>query len=142
MTDVIHREIAEIERQRDAFNRLDRISGVERDIAVLKTRFEGALDHLLKELERSVSAEDLRQIKREWETALRDSMSGVGDLLKSVTDSQSATLLAQMDLRLAHQQALVEAENKRTRQEIIRYGVGFALTILSALVIFWITRNG
>lgn len=141
MTDTLHREIAEIERQRDAFHRLDIIRDVDRDVAILKTRFEMAVESIFKELARSVSEEDLKELKREWEIALRDAVSGVGDLLKSVTESQSATLLAQMDLRLAHQQVQVEAENKRTRQEIIRYGIGFALTILSALVIFWLTRN-
>lgn len=141
MTDTLIRDTVEIERQRDAFNRLDRINSVERDIAVLKTRFEAAFDTFLKELERSVSGEDLKELKREWEMALRDAMHSVSDLVKTANDQQSANIIGRVELMLAHQQERAAAENKRTRQEIIRYGVGFALTILSALLVFYFTER-
>jgi len=141
MTDTIQRDIAEIERQRDAFARLDRIGGVERDLAVLRTRFEAAFESFLKELERSVSGEDLKELKREWEMALRDAMNSVSELVKTANDQQSANIIGRVELMLAHQQERAAEENKRTRQEIIRYGVGFALTILSALLIFWFTER-
>ena len=141
MTDVSHREIAEIERQRDAFARLDRIGNAERDLAVLRTRFEAAFDTFLKELERSVSGEDLKELKREWEMALRDAMNGVSDLVKTANDQQSAAIIGRVELMLSHQHERAAEEAKRTRQEFIRYVVGFALTILSALLIFWITER-
>jgi hypothetical protein len=141
MTDTIQRDIAEIERQRDAFARLDRIGGVERDLAVLRTRFEAAFESFLKELERSVSGEDLKELKREWEMALRDAMNSVSELVKTANDQQSANIIGRVELMLAHQQERAEAENRRTRHEIIRYGVGFALTILSALLIFYFTER-
>ncbi len=163
MTEVIQREIAEIERQRDAFARLDRIGNAERDIAVLRTRFEAAFDTFLKELERAVSAEDLKQLKREWETALRDAISGVSDLVKSANDQQSREMTAQAaqdkrdilnrveamfsSFQTQNMQAQIEqsrellASQARTRSEIIRYGVGFALTVLSALLIFYFTER-
>ena len=141
MTDVIHREIAEIERQRDAFSRLDRISTAERELAVLRTRFEAAFDTFLKELERSVSGEDLKELKREWEMALRDAMNGVSDLVKTANDQQSAAIISRVEMMLLHQHERAAEESKRTRQEFIRYVVGFALTILSALLIFWITER-
>lgn len=141
MTDTIHREIAEIERQRDAFSRLDRISAVERDLAVLRTRFEAAFDTFFKELERAVSGEDLKELKREWEMALRDAMNGVSELVKTANDQQSAAIISRVELMLSHQHERAAEENKRTRQEIIRYGVGFALTILSALLIFYFTER-
>ena len=141
MTDVIHREIAEIERQRDAFARLDRIGNAERDLAVLRTRFEAAFDTFLKELERSVSGEDLKELKREWEMALRDAMNGVSDMVKTANDQQSAAIISRVEMMLLHQHERAAEESKRTRQEFIRYVVGFALTILSALLIFWITER-
>jgi len=141
MTDTVQRDIAEIERQRDAFARLDRIGGVERDLAVLRTRFEAAFESFLKELERSVSGEDLKELKREWEMALRDAMNSVSELVKTANDQQSANIIGRVELMLAHQQERAEAENRRTRHEIIRYGVGFALTILSALLIFYFTER-
>jgi hypothetical protein len=141
MTEIIQREIAEIERQRDAFSRLDRISTAERELAVLRTRFEAAFDTFLKELERSVSGEDLKELKREWEMALRDAMNGVSDLVKTANDQQSAAIIGRVEMMLLHQHERAAEEAKRTRQEFIRYVVGFALTILSALLIFWITER-
>jgi hypothetical protein len=141
MTEIIQREIAEIERQRDAFSRLDRISTAERELAVLRTRFEAAFDTFLKELERSVSGEDLKELKREWEMALRDAMNGVSDLVKTANDQQSAAIISRVEMMLLHQHERAAEESKRTRQEFIRYVVGFALTILSALLIFWITER-
>jgi hypothetical protein len=141
MTEIFHREIAEIERQRDAFARLDRIGNAERDLAVLRTRFEAAFDTFLKELERSVSGEDLKELKREWEMALRDAMNGVSDLVKTANDAQSAAIISRVEMMLLHQHERAAEESKRTRQEFIRYVVGFALTILSALLIFWITER-
>ncbi len=141
MTEIIQREIAEIERQRDAFARLDRIGNAERDLAVLRTRFEAAFDTFLKELERSVSGEDLKELKREWEMALRDAMNGVSDLVKTANDAQSAAIISRVEMMLLHQHERAAEEAKRTRQEFIRYVVGFALTILSALLIFWITER-
>ena len=141
MTEIIQREIAEIERQRDAFSRLDRISTAERELAVLRTRFEAAFDTFLKELERSVSGEDLKELKREWEMALRDAMNGVSDLVKTANDQQSAAIISRVEMMLLHQHERAAEDSKRTRQEFIRYVVGFALTILSALLIFWITER-
>jgi hypothetical protein len=141
MTEIYNREIAEIERQRDAFARLDRIGNAERDLAVLRTRFEAAFDTFLKELERSVSGEDLKELKREWEMALRDAMNGVSDLVKTANDQQSAAIISRVEMMLLHQHERAAEESKRTRQEFIRYVVGFALTILSALLIFWITER-
>ncbi len=152
MTDTVQRDIAEIERQRDAFARLDRIGGVERDIAVLRTRFEAAFETFLKELERSVSGEDLKELKREWETALRDALTGVSDMVKSANDQQAANILGRVDGMFARLETKMAAEQNeqskallkaqaQTRSEIIRYGVGFALTIISALIIFWFTER-
>ena len=108
---------------------------------MLRTRFEAAFDTFLKELERSVSGEDLKELKREWEMALRDAMNGVSDLVKTANDQQSAAIISRVEMMLLHQHERAAEESKRTRQEFIRYVVGFALTILSALLIFWITER-
>ena len=141
MSELLIRDQLELERQRDAFSRLDRINSAERELAVLRTRFEAAFDTFLKELERSVSSEDLKELKREWEKALRDAMSGVSDLVKTANDQQSAAIIGRVEMMLLHQHERAAEESKRTRQEFIRYVVGFALTILSALLIFWITER-
>ncbi len=135
MTEVLIREQIEIEKQRHAFGRLDRINGVEKALAVLQTRFEAAL-------ERAVSGDDLKDLKREVDDHMKQTVTNIREYFDGKTDQQSKDILGQVQLMLAQQQQAVTEENKRTRQEIIRYGVGFALTILSALVVFWLTRNG
>jgi hypothetical protein len=135
VTEVILREQIELERKRDDHARLDRINGVERELAVLKTRFEAAL-------ERAISGDDLKDLKREVDDHMKQTIVNIRDYFDGKTDQQSKDILGQVQLMLAHQQQAVAEEQKRTRQEMVRYGIGFALTILSALVIFWLTRNG
>lgn len=137
MTDTVQRDIAEIERQRDAFARLDRIGGVERDLAVLRTRFEAAFETFLKELERSVSGEDLKELKREWESALRDAMHSVSELVKNANDAQSAAIISRVELMIATQEEKTAQEAKNTRRQLL----GFALSIVAALIIFWFTER-
>jgi hypothetical protein len=134
VTEVILREQIELERKRDDHARLDRINGVERELAVLKTRFEAAL-------ERAVSGDDLKELKREVEDHMKQTTENIRSYFDSKTDQQSKDIIAQVQLMLAHQQQTVSEEGKRTRQEVIRYGVGFALTILSGMVLFWLTSR-
>lgn len=134
MTEVLIREQIELERKRDDHARLDRINGVERELAVLKTRFEAAL-------ERAVSGDDLKELKREVDDHMKQTTNNIRDYFDSKTDQQSKDIIAQVQLMLAHQQQTVSEEGKRTRQEVIRYGVGFALTVLSGMVLFWLTSR-
>ena len=140
MTDTMQREIAEIERQRDAFHRLDVIRDVDRDVTVLKTRFEMAIDAIFKELERSVSPEDLKELKREMEIALRDAVSGMREHLVAANEQQSKNLLGQVQNMFQLQHTQIAEANRRTRVEILRYGVAFATSVLGALTVIWLTR--
>lgn len=128
-------QLIELERKRDDFTRLDRINGVEKALAVLQTRFEAAL-------ERAVSGDDLKELKREVDDHMKQTVTNIREYFDGKTDQQSKDIIGQVELMLARQQMAVTEENKRTRHEIIRYGVGFALTILSALTIFWLTGRG
>lgn len=134
VTEVLIREQLEIERKRDSDARLDRINGVEKALAVLQTKFEAAL-------ERAVSGDDLKELKREVEDHMKQTTNNIRDYFDSKTDQQSKDIIAQVQLMLAHQQQTVSEEGKRTRQEVIRYGVGFALTVLSGMVLFWLTSR-
>lgn len=129
---ILRDNLAEKERLRDRVEDANRFGRGESALAVLRTQFEAALVHLREMMERSVSGADLKQLKREVE-------EDVNKQLVTVTDQQSKDILHEVRLMLATQQMAVSEEQKRTRQEIIRYGVGFALTILAALTIFWLT---
>lgn len=135
MTDLV----VEIERQRDAFKSLDRINTVERDVAVLRTRFEAAFETFLKELERSVSAEDIKELKREWETALREALNSVRDHFTSANEQQSNAILAQVELMLARDREAAATEAKKTRQQFQYLFIGALLSIAGSLFVFWET---
>jgi Zn-dependent M32 family carboxypeptidase len=131
--------VVEIERQRDAFKSLDRINTVERDVAVLRTRFEAAFETFLKELERSVSAEDIKELKREWETALREALNSVRDHFTSANEQQSNAILAQVELMLARDREAAATEAKKTRQQFQYLLLGAVLSIAGSLFVFWET---
>lgn len=131
--------VVEIERQRDAFKSLDRINLVERDVAVLRTRFDAAFETFLKDLERAVSAEDIKELKREWETGLREAINGIREHFATANDQQSNALLAQVELMLARDREAAASEAKKTRQQFQFLLLGAVLSILGALFVFWET---
>lgn len=124
MAEPMIREAAvESQRLRDRLEDQNRTANIEKALAVLQTRFEAWL-------ERAVSGDDLKDLKREMEEEVNKQMREVlGEFRTILTTEQ-----------LAQSQALLKANND-TRKEIIRYGIGFALTVLSALVIFWLTTR-
>lgn len=142
MTETLLRDRVELEKQRDAEAKLNRIHSTEKNIAVLQTLFDATIKRLEDALERAVSGEDIKELKREMEEDVNKQIVHVCEHFDTKTAQQSKDILHEVRMMLSTQQAMVSEEQKRTRQEIIRYGVGFALTILAALVIFWLTGRG
>ena len=144
--ELLIRERVEIERRRDDVRRLDRVHAVEKGLDVLRARIDGWL-------ERAVSGDDLKELKREMEAEMNKQISHICEHFDSQTKQQSADILNRVEgmfdkyhsesttTQLEQSRALLSA-NADTRREIIRYGIGFALTVLSALTVFYFTRNG
>lgn len=141
MTDATQRDIAEIERQRDAFTRLDRISGVELDIAVLRTRFEAALDTLLKELERSVSQDDLREIRREMGEVRRDVSADIQKEIEKIHMEFEKSNAEWAEKIIAGSQMQRLVEQKALQRQIALTVFGAAMSLGAGLVLFWITTG-
>lgn len=141
MTDATQRDIAEIERQRDDFALRSQISGVELDIAVLRTRFEAALDTLLKELERSVSQDDLREIRREIGEVRRDVSADIQKEIEKIhmEFEQSNAEWAEKIIAGSQMQRLVE--QKALQRQIALTVFGAAMSLGAGLVLFWITAG-
>lgn len=134
MTDATQRDIAEIERQRDDFALRSQISGVELDIAVLRTRFEAALDTLLKELERSVSQDDLREIRREMGEDIQKEIEKIHmEFEKSNAEWAEKIIAGSQMQRLVEQKAL--------QRQIALTVFGAAMSLGAGLVLFWITAG-
>jgi hypothetical protein len=139
--ELLVRDRVEIERRRDEATRLDRINGVERDLAVLRTRFDAAFDGFLKELARAVDEDDLKSLKREWETALRDAISGIREHFATANDQQSSALLGQVELMLARDRQAAESEAKKTRTQLNFVILGAVLSILGGFFLFYETAK-
>ena len=139
MTELLLREaIVDNTRLRDRLDDQNRTASIERELAVLQTKFAAWI-------ERAVSGDDLKELKREMEAEVNKQIGHICDHFDSQMTQQSRELLNEFrtiltNEQLAQSKAILSANNE-TRKEIIRYGIGFALTVLSALVIFWFTRN-
>lgn len=143
MTETLIREHIEIERKRDERSSLETISAIKTALAILQTKFEGAL-------ERAVQGNDLKELKREMEAEMNKQIGHICQHFDNQTAQQSKDILGRVEgmfnayqaqttnAQLEHSQALLKAQSD-TRKEILRYGIGFALTVLSALVIIWLT---
>jgi hypothetical protein len=140
------RDITEIERQRDAFARLDRISAVERHLAVLETRFDAAFEGLLKDMERAVSNEDLKQLKRELEDQVKATIASVRTEIAAVrtdidrsNEQWAERILGGAKALNAESQIQRMEEQKMLGRQIFFTVFGSALSIVAALVVFWMT---
>lgn len=141
MTDATQRDIAEIERQRDDFALRSQISGVELDIAVLRTRFEAALDTLLKELERSVSQDDLREIRREMGEVRRDVSADIQKEIEKIHMEFEKSNAEWAEKIIAGSQMQRLVEQKALQRQIALTVFGAAMSLGAGLVLFWITAG-
>lgn len=96
MSEILLKEQIELDRKRDDFARLDRINGVERDHAVLRTRFDLALKWFEEALDRAVSGDDLKELKREMEDQLKLTTGAIYEHFKTANDQQAQGILGQV----------------------------------------------
>jgi hypothetical protein len=135
-----------MERQRDAFTRLDRINAAERDVAVLTTRFEAFSETIIKELARSVSQEDLKEIRREMVMTKHDFSAEIEREVQKMHDEFEKSNRAQAEMILAGAKSLnAESQLQRMQeQKQLARQVGLtifaaALSIICTMVVFWMT---
>jgi Ribonuclease G/E len=117
----------------------EKIAALQEAVSVLKSRFEGAIDSIREKLGEAVSDEDIKELKREWETALREAINGIREHFATANESQSNALLAQVELMLARDREMAANEAKKTRQQVLYLILGAVLSIFGALFVFWET---
>lgn len=133
MSEILLKEQIELDRKRDDFARLDRINGVERDHAVLRTRFDLALKWFEEALERAVSGDDLKKLKREMEDELKQTTSAIYEHFKTANDQQAQSILGQVkDLFGAYRNEQTQEQLKSTN------AVLKAITERRSKAIWWV----
>ena len=137
MEETLLRDRVEIERRRDEARHLDRVNAIERALAVLQTVFDAHREH-------AITAQDLSKLQREVEAEMNKQIGHICDHFDSQTKQQSTEILAKVDGMFSSYQTQAMATQleamRRTRSELIRYGMGFAVTVLSGLAIIWFTK--
>ena len=135
MTEILIREQIELERRRDRENRIDRINGVEKALAVLQTRFEAAL-------ERAVSGDDLKELKREVEDQMKTTFNSITDSIKSANDQQARDILGQVELMNARAHETASRESQNMRRQIFLMMLGTVFSIVGSIIFLVMTGKG
>ena len=135
MTEILIREQIELERRRDRENRIDRINGVEKALAVLQTRFEAAL-------ERAVSGDDLKELKREVEDQMKTTFNSITDSIKSANDKQARDILGQVELMNARAHEMSSRESQNLRRQIFLMMLGTAFSVIGSIAFLVLTGRG
>lgn len=135
MTEILIREQIELERRRDRENRIDRINGVEKALAVLQTRFEAAL-------ERAVSGDDLKELKREVEDQMKTTFNSITDSIKSANDHQARDILGQVELMHARAHEMSSRESQNLRRQIFLMMLGTAFSVIGSIAFLVLTGRG
>lgn len=144
MTETLVRDQVELKRQQLREADLTRIGGIETALAVLKTRFEAAL-------ERAVLGEDLKELKREMEAEMNKQIGHICDHFDSQTAQQSKDILHEVRGMFQQQQIAnvnemntqrdaIAADQRHMRRQIFFAVFGSGLSVIAALVVFWVTK--
>ncbi len=139
MTELLLKDQLELQKRMSERAEWEKIASLQEAVSVLKTRFDDAISTIREKLGDAVSDEDLKELKREWEAALREAINGMREHLMSANDQQSTALLAQVELMLARDREAASAEAKKTRQQFQFLILGAVLSIFGALFVFWET---
>jgi DnaJ-domain-containing protein 1 len=135
VTEILIREQIELERRRDRENRIDRINGVEKALAVLQTRFEAAL-------ERAVSGDDLKELKREVEDQMKTTFNSITASIKSANDQQARDILGQVELMNARAHEMSSRESQNLRRQIFLMMLGTAFSVIGSIAFLVLTGRG
>lgn len=141
MTELLIKE--QLELQKRAAERADweKLAGLQEAHSVLKTLFDATIKSILEKLGDAVSDEDIKELRREWETALREAISGIQKGFTTANDAQSTDLLGRMELMLARERAAAESEARKTRQQYQMAVFVQVIGIIGALVFFYMTTR-
>ncbi len=141
MTEALLRDQVELKRQSTREQDINRFGAIEKEVAVLGVHFKALTERFEEALERAVSGEDLKELKREWETALRETNSNIREYFNSANEQQSTNILGQVQGMLATDRLAAAEDQKNLRRQIFFALFTWGLGILGALFVFWMTTR-
>jgi len=141
VTEALLRDQVELKRQSTREQDINRFGAIEKEVAVLGVHFKALTERFEEALERAVSGEDLKELKREWETALRETNSNIREYFTSANEQQSTNILGQVQGMLATDRLAAAEDQKNLRRHIFFALFTWGLGILGALFVFWMTTR-
>lgn len=141
MTELLLKDQLDLQRRAAERTEWEKLAGLQEAISVLKTRFDAAIDSIREKLGDAVSDEDIKELKRDWETALRDAISGIQKSFATANDDQSRDLLGRMELMLARDREAAASEAKKTRQQYQMAMFVQVIGLVGALIFFYVTTR-
>lgn len=141
MTEALLRDQVELKRQQGREADLNRFGSIEKEVAVIGVHFKALTERFEEALERAVSGEDIKELKREWETALRETNSNIREYFTSANEQQSTNILGQVAGMLATDRLAAAEDQKNLRRQIFFALFTWGLGILGALFVFWMTTR-
>lgn len=112
-----------------------RIGSVERELAILQTKFEGAL-------ERAVSGDDLKELKREVDDNMKQTVHNIRDYFDGKTDQQSRDILGQVQLLLAQERQAASEDQRQFRRQLFFTLFAWGLGIIGTVITIYLTSRG
>ena len=141
MSEALLRDQVELKRQQSREQDLNRFGVIERDVAVINVNFKALTKRFEEALDRAVSGEDLKELKREWETALRETNSNIREYFNTANDQQSTNILGQVAGMLDRDRLAAAEDQKNLRRQIFFALFTWGLGIIGALFVFWMTTR-
>ncbi len=141
MTEALLRDQVELKRQQSREADLNRFGSIEKEVAVLGVHQKALTERFEESLERAVSGEDLKELKREWETALSDTITNIREHFNSANEAQSSAILGQVQGMLATDRLAAAEDQKSLRRQIFFALFTWGLGIIGALFVFWLTTR-
>jgi hypothetical protein len=132
MSDLIIAEHLAQTRKFVEHEQINRFGTLEKHLAVLQTRFEAWV-------ERAVQGEDLKELRREMESAMKETLGNLQAYVVTANDTQAKEILGEVrGMFMQHKNAQAEDQKSFRRQIFfIVFGsaIGVVGTVISALAI-------
>lgn len=134
MTEALLRDQVELKRQQSREADLNRFGSIEKEVAVLGVHFKALIERFEEALERAVSGEDLKELKREMEAEVQGSFTAANeqqsrDILGKVETMFASIRNEQKDEQLAATKALLGAISER-RSKTVWWVLGIVGSII------------
>lgn len=127
MSELIIAEHLAQSRKAVEHEQINRFGTLEKHLAVLQTRFEAWV-------ERAVQGEDLKELKREMEGQMKDTLGSLQTYVVTANDQQAKDILGEVRGMFIAQKSAQDEDQKAFRRQIFFIVFGSALGVVGTVI--------